>query len=69
MRSQTRYEDLPPAAIARIGIAPGQKNVLVRVVLRHLEQTLIDGEANQLRDRIYAAVHRGGHHQWASPRP
>jgi phenylalanyl-tRNA synthetase alpha chain len=69
VRSQTRYEDLPPSAIARIGIAPGQKNVLVRVVLRHLERTLTDGEANQLRDRIYAAVHQGNHHQWASPRP
>jgi phenylalanyl-tRNA synthetase alpha chain len=69
VRSQTRYEDLPPSAIARIGIAPGQKNVLVRVVLRHLERTLTDGEANQLRDRIYAALHQGNHHQWASPRP
>ena len=69
VRSQTRYEDLPPSAIARIGIAPGQKNVLVRVVLRHLERTLTDGEANQLRDRIYAALHQGNHPQWASPRP
>jgi phenylalanyl-tRNA synthetase alpha chain len=40
--------------------------VLVRVVLRHLERTLTDGEANSLRDRIYAAVHQGTRHEWAA---
>jgi phenylalanyl-tRNA synthetase alpha chain len=30
----------------------------VRVVLRHLERTHTDEEANRLRDRIYAALHR-----------
>lgn len=35
-----------------MGMTPGQKNVLVRVVLRRLERTLTDSEANQLRDRI-----------------
>jgi phenylalanyl-tRNA synthetase alpha chain len=68
VRTQTPYEDLPPSAIARLGMTPGQKNVLVRVVLRHLERTLTDREANQLRDLIYAALHRGSRHQWASPR-
>jgi phenylalanyl-tRNA synthetase alpha chain len=28
-------------------------------MLRHLERTLTDAEANELRDRIYAALHRG----------
>jgi hypothetical protein len=44
---------------------PGQRNRLVRVVLRHLERTLTDDEANALRDRVYAAVHQGTRHQWA----
>jgi phenylalanyl-tRNA synthetase alpha chain len=52
-------------AAARLGARPGQRNVLVRVVLRHLERTLTDQEANSLRDRIYAAIHQGTRHQWA----
>jgi phenylalanyl-tRNA synthetase alpha chain len=28
-------------------------------VLRHLERTLTDAEANALRDRIYCALHVG----------
>jgi phenylalanyl-tRNA synthetase alpha chain len=66
VRSQTASDQLPPSAIERMGMVPGQKNVLVRVVLRHLERTLTDSEANELRDRIYAALHRGSHHEWAS---
>lgn len=50
----------------RDALGPDQKNVLVRVVLRHLERTLTDREANRMRDRIYAALHRGGAQQWAA---
>ena len=64
--AETGYEQLPPQAIARLGIRPGHKNVLVRIVLRHLERTLTDEEANQLRDCIYAALHHGSAHQWAA---
>jgi phenylalanyl-tRNA synthetase alpha chain len=35
------------------------------VVLRHLERTLTDEEANRMRDRVYAALHQGSVHQWA----
>ncbi len=59
VRSETPYHQLPASAVERLGMAPGQKNVLVRVVLCHLERTLTDAEANDLRDRIYAALHRG----------
>lgn len=65
VRSETPYDQLPPSAVDRMGMAPGQKNVLVRVVLRHLERTLTDAEANGLRDRIYAALHRGTAHEWS----
>jgi phenylalanyl-tRNA synthetase alpha chain len=67
--AETPYDQLPPQAIARLGIRPGHKNVLVRIVLRQLERTLTDEEANQLRDRIYAALHRGTAHQWAARSP
>jgi phenylalanyl-tRNA synthetase alpha chain len=63
--AETPYDLLPPQAVARLGIRPCHKNVLVRVGLRHLERTLTDGEANHMRDAIYAALHRGSAHQWA----
>ncbi len=66
--SETR--ELPEAARARLGMLPGQKNALLRVVLRHLGRALSDDEANVLRDRIYAAVHEGTVWTWAvSPPP
>jgi phenylalanyl-tRNA synthetase alpha chain len=64
--AETPSDRLPAAAVARLGLRPGQKNVLVRVVLRHLERTLTDEEANQLRDRAYAGLHRGSAHHWAA---
>lgn len=57
--SETAASDLPPAAVERLGLRPGQRNVLLRVVLRHVDRTLTDAEANGLRDRIHAAVHEG----------
>ena len=64
--SETAYEDLPEAARERLGIAPGQKNMLVHVVLRDLERTLTDAEANELRDAVYAAIHEGEVWMWAT---
>ncbi len=63
---RTPARELPAAARARIGIADGQENLLVRVVLRHPTRSLGKAEANALRDRIYAALHEGGVHQWAA---
>ncbi|HEX8903694.1 MAG TPA: hypothetical protein VF771_02490, partial [Longimicrobiaceae bacterium] len=65
--SETPHDALPPAARERIGLRAGQKNVLVRVVIRDLERTLTSEEANELRDDVYAALHRGAAWQWASP--
>jgi len=64
--SESSAASLPPQAIERIGLSPGQKNVLVRLVLRHPTRTLTAGQANRLRDRVYAAVHEGTAHQWAA---
>ena len=57
--SETAGDELPPAAVERLGLLAGQRNVLLRVVLRHVDRTLTDAEANDLRDRVYAAVHEG----------
>jgi phenylalanyl-tRNA synthetase alpha chain len=63
--STTAYQHLPASAIGRLGAKPGQKNLLVRVVLRDLEKTLTNEAANALRDRIYRALHQGTEYQWA----
>lgn len=65
---ETGYEDLPAAARTRLGIVPGQRNLLIRLVLRPLDRTLTDADANELRDRVYAALHEGAVAQWASGR-
>lgn len=56
---ETPYKDLPDKIRIRLGISPSQKNVLVRVTLRHLEKTLFKSEANQLYDKIYTQVNHG----------
>ena len=65
MVSETRYEALPSAAVGRLGLVRGQKNVLVRLVIRPFHRTLSDSEANRIRNRVYAALHRGAAEQWA----
>ncbi|WP_214402856.1 hypothetical protein [Pseudonocardia lacus] len=62
----TPHEDLPTPARTRLGTRPGQLNVLLRLVLRPVDRTLTDAEANAVRDRVYAAVHEGPHHEWAA---
>jgi len=64
--AETPGEALPPQAAERLGLLPLQKNVLLRVVLRHPTRTLTDEEANRLRDDIYAAVHEGTAWTWAA---
>ncbi|MBB5959368.1 hypothetical protein FHS29_005989 [Saccharothrix tamanrassetensis] len=56
---ETPVDGLPPAAVERLGARAGQKNVLLRLVLRHVTRTLTDEEANAARDAVYAAVHEG----------
>lgn len=64
--SETPYDALPEPARERIGMAQGQKNVLVRIVTRDLVRTLTSAEANELRDAVYASLHEGSAWQWAS---
>jgi phenylalanyl-tRNA synthetase alpha chain len=64
--ARTPAAELPAVARERIGIADGQENLLVRVVLRHPTRSLARAEANALRNRIYAALHEGSEHEWAA---
>lgn len=64
--SETPYEALPAEARSRIGVSVTQKNVLVRVVLRALDRTLSAHDANDIRNRIYAAIHQGSSAQWST---
>lgn len=66
VRAVTPHEQLPERARQRLGTEPGQANVLVRVVLRPVDYTLTDQQANVLRDRIYAALHPGPYLEWAT---
>jgi phenylalanyl-tRNA synthetase alpha chain len=63
--AQTGYSDLPAAARDRLGIVAGQKNVLLRLVIRDLTRTLTSAQANALRDEVYAALHEGSVKTWA----
>jgi phenylalanyl-tRNA synthetase alpha chain len=64
--SVTACDQLPASAIARLGARPGQRRLLVRVVLRDLEATLTNEAANRLRDQIYRALHQGTRYQRAA---
>lgn len=66
--SETESAALPKVAIERLGLSPGQRNVLVRVVLRDLERTMTHEEANELRDAIYESLHEGTRWEWAGLR-
>ncbi|MEV4620251.1 hypothetical protein AB0J74_16285 [Asanoa sp. NPDC049573] len=66
VRGETGHDDLPESARRRMGLRQGQKNVLLRLVLRDLDRTLSTMEANEIRDRVYAALHEGTAHEWTT---
>lgn len=57
--SQTSYDKLPDVAVKNLGISAGQKNVLVRITLRHLSRALTKDEANKLYYKVYKSVNKG----------
>lgn len=62
--SETSYSDLPKVAIERLGIQEGQKNILLRIVLRDLAKTLESQEANDIYTKIYQKIHKGTAGYW-----
>ncbi|WP_152364618.1 hypothetical protein [Microlunatus speluncae] len=57
--ADTPAGQLPAGAATRLRIRPDQHNLLLRLTWQALDRTLTDAEANQLRDRVYRALHRG----------
>lgn len=57
--SETLYKDLPQVAREKLGIGKDQKNVLVRITLRHLDRALTAKEANNIYDHIYTKINHG----------
>ena len=64
--SVTAAADLPPVARSRLGMTLQQQNVLLRLVLRAVDRSLTHAECNELRDRVYAALHEGTQWNWAA---
>ncbi|AWY44058.1 hypothetical protein DKY63_30775 [Pseudomonas putida] len=59
VKGRWQIADLPPQAIERLGLLPGQENVLLRVVLRDCSRSITTAEANALYSKIQSALHEG----------
>jgi phenylalanyl-tRNA synthetase alpha chain len=57
--SETAYQKLPVNIRERLGCDPTQKNVLIRITLRHLERSLTNQEVNQIYSDIYGKINYG----------
>ncbi len=53
------YTSVPEAARQRLGISPGQQNLLIRVTLRSLDGSISKEDANRVYDLVYAKLHEG----------
>lgn len=56
---QTTYLELPEKVRERLGCNSLQKNVLVRITLRHLERSITNEEANQIYEQVYSKINKG----------
>lgn len=59
IKGRWEFSDLPDQAIERLGLLPGQENVLLRVVLRDCSRSITTAEANALYADIQSALHEG----------
>ncbi len=57
--SETPYAELPEKIRERLGCQLLQKNVLVRITLRHLERSITNEEANRMYKQIYKKINKG----------
>src|SRR5262249_59285833 len=53
------YASVPEKARERLGMSPGQHNLLIRGTLRSLDGSIAKEEANPAYDLLYAEVHEG----------
>ena len=59
VKGRWAVDELPAQAIERLGLLPGQENILLRVVLRDCSRSITTFEANALYERIQSALHEG----------
>jgi phenylalanyl-tRNA synthetase alpha chain len=59
VKGRWQISELPVQAIERLGLLPGQENVLLRVVLRDCSRSITTAEANSLYSKIQSALHEG----------
>jgi phenylalanyl-tRNA synthetase alpha chain len=57
--SETGYEALAAPIRVRLGMTPGQKNVLICVTIRDPVRSVPREEANDLARQVYQALHQG----------
>ncbi|MDD7973748.1 hypothetical protein [Roseinatronobacter alkalisoli] len=57
--SVSNYESTPEKAKERLGMAPGQSNILIRITLRSVSRSLSRDEGNRVYDLLYRALHEG----------
>jgi phenylalanyl-tRNA synthetase alpha chain len=57
--SETVYADLPEIAQQRLGMKETQKNMLIRIILRNLSQSISTEKANAMYTQIYQLIHEG----------
>jgi phenylalanyl-tRNA synthetase alpha chain len=53
------YISVPEKARERLGMSPGQKNLLIRVTLRSLDGSISNDDANSVYDLVYSHLHEG----------
>lgn len=53
------YATVPASARRRLGMSPGQWNLLIRVTLRSLDGSISKAEANRVYDLVYSNLHEG----------
>jgi phenylalanyl-tRNA synthetase alpha chain len=59
VKGRWEFSEVPEQAIERLGLLPGQENVLLRVVLRDCSRSITTAEANALYSKIQSALHEG----------
>jgi phenylalanyl-tRNA synthetase alpha chain len=53
------YASVPEKARERLGMSPGQHNLLIRITLRSLDGGIAKEEANRVYDLVYTELHEG----------
>jgi phenylalanyl-tRNA synthetase alpha chain len=53
------YEAVPERARERLGMAPSQHNLLIRVTLRSLDGSISKEDTNRIYDLVYSELHEG----------